>query len=63
MTFNIGDFVRGSDQHINPKRMFDYGVVVDQWGSGYLVAWFDDLTHQYAPDYELTFFKENRYAA
>lgn len=54
MMFKIGDFVKGNNQHINAERMDDVGVVIEALDYGYMIAWFGDKSHHYAPPYELT---------
>jgi len=51
--FYIGQFVKGSNDHINAARMDDVGVVIETLDYGYMVAWFSDKSNHYAPPYEL----------
>jgi hypothetical protein len=51
--FSIGQFVKGNNSHIHAERMDDVGVVIEDLDYGYMVAWFSDKSHHYAPPYEL----------
>lgn len=55
MDFKIGDFVKGNGRHINAgRRMSDVGVVLREVrGMGFMVAWFSDMSVQFAYDDEL----------
>jgi hypothetical protein len=57
--FKVGDFVKGNDNHCNPARMEDLGVVVETPDSvyGLWVCWTSDLSKHYAEAYELTLVK------
>lgn len=52
--FKVGDIVKGNTNHINHLRMDDLGVVIEELDYGYMIAWFGDKSHHYAPSYELT---------
>lgn len=55
--FKIGDFVKGNDNHCNPERMEDLGVVVANHEYGLWVCWTSDLSKHYAEAYELDLVK------
>jgi len=55
----VGDFVKGNDNHCNPNRIYDLGVVVTNQdiNQGIWVSWTSDLSKHYAYHYELTLVK------
>lgn len=59
MDFEIGAFVKGNDKHINAdRRMSDVGVVMRRSDLGFMVAWFSDMSTQFAYASELELVKQ-----
>lgn len=45
----VGDIVRGTEHHINPDRMNDLGVIVEESNEGFFITWFGGIfSNQYA---------------